>query len=81
MKHVAFGFRSFCNYRVRAPLYASKPNWDLLATIRLHTNYLVVDRTSNTSWTIARRRDSVSPPTCFPRMWPSELMKNVVGSP
>ena len=30
---VAFGFRSFTNYRIRALLYAGKPNWDLLATI------------------------------------------------
>jgi transposase len=33
VKRVAFGFRSFRNYRVRALLYAGKPNWDLLATI------------------------------------------------
>jgi len=33
IKRVAFGFRSFRNYRVRALLYAGKPNWDLLATI------------------------------------------------
>ncbi len=32
-KRVAFGFRSFRNYRIRALLYAGKPNWDLLATI------------------------------------------------
>ena len=33
VKRVAFGFRSFTNYRIRALLYAGKPNWDLLATI------------------------------------------------
>ncbi len=33
VKLVAFGFRSFRNYRIRALLYAGKPNWDLLATI------------------------------------------------
>jgi transposase len=33
VKRVAFGFRRFRNYRVRALLYAGKPNWDLLATI------------------------------------------------
>ena len=33
VKRVAFGFRSFRNYRVRTLLYAGKPNWDLLATI------------------------------------------------
>ena len=33
VKRVAFGFRSFKNYRIRALLYAGKPNWDLLATI------------------------------------------------
>ena len=32
-KRAAFGFRSFRNYRVRALLYAGKPNWDLLATV------------------------------------------------
>ena len=33
VKRVAFGFRRFRHYRVRALLYAGKPNWDLLATI------------------------------------------------
>jgi transposase len=33
IKRVAFGFRKFAYYRVRALLYAGKPNWDLLATI------------------------------------------------
>jgi len=33
VKRVAFGFRRFTNYRIRALLYAGKPNWDLLATI------------------------------------------------
>jgi transposase len=33
VKRVAFGLRSFRNYRIRALLYAGKPNWDLLATI------------------------------------------------
>jgi transposase len=33
VKRVAFGFRRFKHYRIRALLYASKPNWDLLATI------------------------------------------------
>ena len=33
VKRTAFGFRLFRNYRVRALLYAGKPNWDLLATI------------------------------------------------
>jgi transposase len=32
VKRVAFGFRRFRNYRIRALLYAGKPNWDLLAT-------------------------------------------------
>ncbi len=32
---MAFGFRSFRNYRVRALLYAGKPNWDPLSTITL----------------------------------------------
>lgn len=33
VKRVAFGFRRFANYRIRALLYAGKPNWALLATI------------------------------------------------
>jgi transposase len=33
VKRVAFGFRRFTHYRIRALLYAGKPNWDLLATI------------------------------------------------
>jgi transposase len=33
IKRIGFGFRRFANYRIRALLYAGKPNWDLLATI------------------------------------------------
>ncbi len=33
IKRVAFGFRRFRNYRIRALLYAGRPNWQLLATI------------------------------------------------
>ena len=33
IKRVAFGFRRFRHFRVRALLYAGRPNWDLLATI------------------------------------------------
>jgi transposase len=33
VKRAAFGFTSFCNYRIRSLLYAGKPNWDLLATV------------------------------------------------
>ena len=33
VKRTAFGFTRFRNYRIRALLYAGKPNWDLLATI------------------------------------------------
>ena len=33
IKRIGFGFRRFRNYRVRALLYAGKPNWDLLPTI------------------------------------------------
>ncbi len=36
VKRVAFGFRRFRNYRIRALLYAGKPNWDLLATLTPH---------------------------------------------
>lgn len=34
IKRVAFGFRNFQNYRIRALLDAGRPNWALLATIR-----------------------------------------------
>ena len=33
VKHAAFGFTSFRNYRIRSLLYAGKPDWSLLATI------------------------------------------------
>jgi transposase len=33
VKRVGFGLRRFRHYRIRALLYAGKPNWDLLATI------------------------------------------------
>ena len=33
IKRIAFGFRSFANYRIRALLYAGKPNWDLLPAV------------------------------------------------
>ena len=36
IKRAAFGFRNFANYRIRALLYAGKPNWQLLATITPH---------------------------------------------
>ena len=36
IKRAAFGFCNFANYRIRAPFYAGKPNWDLLATVAPH---------------------------------------------
>ena len=30
---VAFGVTNFPDYRIRALLYAGKPNWDLLCTV------------------------------------------------
>jgi transposase len=33
VKRVAFGMRRFRNYRIRALLYAGRPNWDLLDTL------------------------------------------------
>jgi transposase len=33
IKRIGFGFRRFRNYRIRALLYAGRPNWDLLASI------------------------------------------------
>ena len=33
-KRVAFGITNFRNYRIRALLYAGKPNWALLATVK-----------------------------------------------
>ena len=34
IKRIAFGFTRFRNYRVRVLLYAGRPNWDLLATLK-----------------------------------------------
>ena len=33
VKRVGFGFRNFENYRIRALLYAGKPNWRVLGSI------------------------------------------------
>ena len=33
VKRAAFGFRRFAHYRIRALLYAGRPNWALLATV------------------------------------------------
>ncbi len=33
IKRIGFGFRRLRNYRIRALLYAGRPNWELLATI------------------------------------------------
>jgi len=33
IKRIGFGFRRFAHYRIRALLYAGRPNWDLLPTI------------------------------------------------
>ena len=33
IKRIGFGFRSLRNYRIRALLYAGRPNWDLLPLI------------------------------------------------
>ena len=33
IKRVGFGFRNFQNYRIRALLYAGKPNWRVLGSI------------------------------------------------
>jgi len=33
IKRIAFGFRRFRSFRIRALLYAGNPDWDLLATI------------------------------------------------
>ena len=33
IKRVAFGFRNFENYRIRALLYAGRPNWRVLGSI------------------------------------------------
>jgi transposase len=34
VKRVAFGFTNFRNYRIRALLYAGKPDWSLLAGVQ-----------------------------------------------
>ena len=33
IKRIGFGFRNFENYRIRALLYAGKPNWRVLGSI------------------------------------------------
>ncbi|MGH9021853.1 MAG: transposase [Acidimicrobiia bacterium] len=33
IKRIGFGFRRFAHYRIRALLYAGKPNWALLPTV------------------------------------------------
>ncbi len=33
IKRIGFGFRNFENYRIRALLYAGKPNWRVLRSI------------------------------------------------
>ncbi len=33
IKRTAYGFRNFANYRIRALLYAGKPNWNLLPAV------------------------------------------------
>lgn len=34
VKGVGHGFRNFANYRIRVLLYAGKPDWSLLATVK-----------------------------------------------
>lgn len=34
IKRIGFGFRKFCHYRIRVLLYAGRPDWDLLATVK-----------------------------------------------
>ena len=36
IKRAAFGLPNFANYRIRALLYAGKPNWNLLASVTPH---------------------------------------------
>jgi transposase len=36
IKRIGFGFRNFDNYRIRALLYADKPNWRVLGSIVVH---------------------------------------------
>ena len=33
IKRIGFGFRNFQNYRIRALLYAGKPNWRVIGSI------------------------------------------------
>ena len=33
IKRIGFGFRNFANYRIRALLYAGRPNWRVLGSI------------------------------------------------
>jgi hypothetical protein len=48
VKSVAFGMTNWTNYRTRSPLYAGKPNWDLLTT-----------ESDSVSWTPDYSRDHV----------------------
>ncbi len=36
IKRIGFGFRNFKNYRIRALLYAGRPNWRVLGSIVVH---------------------------------------------
>lgn len=36
IKRIGYGFRNFNNYRIRALLYAGKPNWRVLGSIVVH---------------------------------------------
>ena len=38
IKRIGFGFRQLRNYRIRALLYAGRPNWSLLGTITPRSN-------------------------------------------
>ena len=35
-KRVAFGSRNFANYRIQAPLYAGRPDWNLHTAVAPH---------------------------------------------
>jgi hypothetical protein len=63
VKRVAFGFRSFANYRIRALLHADKPDWSLLATITPRS--ASIDPLAGVIYLVVRPRDGV-PAVHFP---------------
>src|ERR1022692_4253563 len=69
VKRAAFGFTSFRNYRIRSPLSAGKPNWDLpgLGHTRLKS---VVPACGDAETTSPPRRSAMSLTVGISAYWP-----------